>query len=265
MSMYAIKDLSSAPSNLRGWSYLASKQLQLEHRRTWVGSAWIVLAFALTSAGIGALMAQLQGRPLTEHVPYVMFGFAAWNFISSAVTGGTNVMVNAKPYLLQMRVSRSVFVLSATLRNTYLLFIQLFTAAVVSTFFGWRPDPANLWVVPAIAIYILAAFGTMTVLGLICARIRDLARLIEAVMRMSFFFTPIIWTPGTREMGDGSIIRFMMDWNPFTHVLLAFRDPLLANRLDPINWGVLLALTVLLLLGALITLQTAGRRVTYWL
>lgn len=266
MSMYAVKDLTSALSNLRGWSYLASKQLQLEHRRTWIGSAWIVLAFALTSAGIGALMGQLQGRPLTEHIPYVMFGFAAWNFIASSITGGTGVMVNAKPYLLQMPVSRSVFVLSATLRNTYLLFIQLLTAAGVSAFFGWRPEISNLWAIPAIAVYILAAFGTMTLLGLICARMRDLARLIEAVMRLSFFFTPIIWTPGARQLeGGASLIGFLMDYNPFTHVLLALRDPLLGNRLDPVNWAVLLALTVLLLVSGLIALQTSGRRVAYWL
>ena len=265
MSMYAFEDLREAFSNLRGWSYLAVKRIQLEHRRTWIGSAWIVLAFAITSAGIGALLAQLQGRPMTEHVPYVMFGFAAWNFISASITGGCAVMVNAKPFLLQMPTPRSVFVLSATLRNLYLLLIQLFTAACVSLLFGWRPDISNLWVVPAVLIYILAAFGTVTFLGLVCARARDLGQLVESVMRLSFFFTPIIWAPGARLAGDGGLISFMMTWNPFTYVLLAFRDGLLGQSPDPLNWAIMLALTAVLLLVGLIALQTAGRRVTYWL
>jgi ABC-type polysaccharide/polyol phosphate export permease len=263
--MYAMADVGAALSNLRGWSYLASKQIQLEHRRTWIGSGWIVIAFALTSAGIGVLMAQLQGRPITQHVPYVMFGFAAWNFISSAVTGGCNVMVNAKPYLLQMRTPRSVFVLSMTLRNFYLLIIQLATATVVSLLLGWRPDLAAFWVLPAILVYAIAGFGTATFLGLVGARFRDISRLVEAVMRLTFFFTPIIWTADSGRGGAGGLIGFLMDWNPFTYVLETFRSGLLGEQPGLLNWAVTLGISGALLVAGLIALQVSGRRVTYWL
>lgn len=265
MSMYAIDDLGRAFSNLRGWSYLASKQLQLEHRRTWIGSTWIVLAFALTSLGIGILMSQLQGRAISEHVPYVMFGFAGWNFISAAVIGGCNIMVNSKPYLLQMPTPRSVFVLSMILRNFYLLILQLLTAASVAFALGWRPDLNVFWAAPAIVVYAFTGFWVALLLGMICARFRDLSRLIESVMRLAFFFTPIIWQADSGRGQAEGFMGFLMTWNPFTYVLLAFRDGLLGLEPQPVNWIVSGAIALTAGLAGFIALNALGRRVTYWL
>lgn len=263
--MYAISDLGRAFSNLRGWSYLARKRLQLENRGTWAGSAWLLLTFALSSVSIGVLMAQLQGRALEEHVPYVMFGFVAFNFISNAMTGGANVMVNSKPYLLQMPTPRSVFALSLVLRSLYLLLLQLITACVIAAFLGWRPDLQALWAAPALAVYAVAAFWVAMALGLICARLKDVTRLIEAGMRLTFFFTPIIWHADSARGASEGVVGFLMQWNPFTYVLLAFRDGLLGQPPAPLNWIVLGSITLAAALVGFIALNSFGRRVTYWL
>lgn len=265
MSMYAAADLGRAFSNLRGWSYLASKQIQLEHRRTWIGSAWVIVTFALTSVGIGVLMSQLQGRPYVDHVPYVVFGFAAWNFISSTVTAGANVMVNAKPYLLQMPTPRSVFVLSLVLRNLYLLGLQVATAALVALGLGWRPEMSALVAIPAIMLYAYTAFWAALSLGLICARFRDLTRLIEAVMRLSFFFTPIIWRADSARGEAGGFMGLLVDWNPFSYVLRVLRDPLLGDGVAANDWIVLAALAALATAVGFAMLNAFGKRVTYWL
>lgn len=68
-----------------------------------------------------------------------MFGLAIWNFISTAVTSGADIMVNSRAYLLQMKLPRSLFVLSLLLRLSYLLGIQLVTACLVCLFFWLAP------------------------------------------------------------------------------------------------------------------------------
>jgi len=175
--MYAIDDLKAMANNLSGWSYIAVKQLQLEHRRTFLGTAWIVLAYAATSVGIGVVMAQLQGIPIRQHVPYVMFGFVAWNFIQQALVAGCNVYVNAKPYLLQMPTPRSVFAVSLTLRGFYLLLIQFATAMVISALLGWRPGPTFFWALLALPIFFVTSMGGVMMLGMICTRFRDICLL----------------------------------------------------------------------------------------
>jgi ABC-2 type transport system permease protein len=263
--MYAINDLRAAFGNLSGWSYLAAKRIQLENRRTRLGSLWIILSFGLTAAGIGLLMSQLQGRVISTHVPYVMFGFAAWNFIQTSITAGCSVMVTSKPYLLQMKTARSVFPLSLAVRNSYLLGLQTITAAAVSATLGWRPTLDVLWIFPAMALYVVLAFSVGLMLGLVCARLRDLARLIEAAMRLAFFFTPVIWIAGTRDAAASGFLHFLMTWNPLAYVLQTFRAGLLGTAPEALDWYVTGVLAGVSVLFAAAALQMMGRRVTYWL
>lgn len=265
MSLYAIEDVRAAFRNFGGWSYLAAKRIQFENRRTLLGTAWVVLSFALTAAGIGVLMAQLQARAVSEHVPYVMFGFAAWTFLLNSITGGCTVMVNAKPYLLQMQISRTVFPLSLTLRNLYLLMTHLLTAVIVSFLWGWRPSMDALWALPGLFLLTTIGFSAALFFGLVCSRVRDLTRLIEAVMRFAFFFTPIIWVSGTRDAESGGLLSFLMTWNPLTYLLEIIRDGMLGAAPDVLAWQVALAITVSAAVLSFVVLQLLGRRVTYWL
>ncbi|MCC5981547.1 MAG: ABC transporter permease [Oceanicaulis sp.] len=262
---FAWSDMAAAFPRLRIWAYLAFKQIQFEHRRSVLGSAWIVLSYAITAAGIGFLMSQLQGRPVEVHVPHVMFGLAIWNFISGATIAGADIMVTSRSYLLQMNLPRSLFVLSMLLRLSYLLGIQLVTAFVICLFFGWRPTLEIVWIFPAFAVYLAAGFGTALTLGMVAARFRDISTLVGSCMRLIFFFTPIIWAVGTaRDQAEG-FIGFLVRWNPFSYVLNTLRDGLVGLPPDPLNWTVTLAITALVLFTGILALDRMGRRVTYWL
>jgi len=262
--MYAWRDFSSAFASIRSWSYLAAKQLQFDHRRTVLGSLWIVLAFGFTSASIAALIAALTGQPLNDHVPYVMFGFAAWNFVSGVLTEGCGVLTRGRAYLLQMPLPRLVFAISLVLRRGMLMLIHLATAAGVSVFFGWRPELDLLWALAAAPIYFIAAVGAAGTLGLITAMIRDIGELVSAAMRLAFFFTPIIWLPGARDTNH-PLIEFVVTWNPFAYVLEVFRSPALGAAPEPMAWAVTGGLALFALVLGAAALEIWGKRITYWL
>jgi ABC-2 type transport system permease protein len=257
--------MAAAFPRLRIWAYLAFKQIQFEHRRSVLGSAWIVLSYAITATGIGFLMSQLQGRELLVHVPHVMFGLAIWNFISGAVISGGDIMVTSRSYLLQMNLPRSLFVLSLLLRLSYLLGIQLLTACMICLFFGWRPSLEMVWVLPAFGVYLVTAFGLVLTLGMVAARFRDVATLIGSCMRLIFFFTPIIWAAGSARDQVEGFMGLLVRWNPFAYVLNTLRDGLVGLPADPLNWIVSLALAGLFLVTGIVALDRMGRRVTYWL
>ncbi len=262
--MYAWRDFSSAFASIRSFSYLAAKQLQFDHRRTVLGSLWIVLAFGFTSASIAALIAALTGQPLNDHVPYVMFGFAAWNFVSGVLTEGCGVLTRGRAYLLQMPLPRLVFAISLVLRRGMLMLIHLATAAGVSVFFGWRPELDLLWALAAAPIYFIAAVGAAGTLGLITAMIRDIGELVSAAMRLAFFFTPIIWLPDARGDGDG-LIALVVTWNPLAYVIDIMRAPFLGAAPSPEAWLISGGLALGAFVCAAIATEIWGERITYWL
>ncbi|WP_041637005.1 ABC transporter permease [Maricaulis maris] len=269
--MYALADFKSALSGLDRWAYLGVKRLQIEYRRPLIGSLWIVLGFATSAIGIGVLLSSLLGVPASQHVPYVAFGFAVWNFISTSVVAGCSVLVANRSMLLQMRAPRTAFVLVHVVRNGVLLLLCLITASFISLAFGWRPTLEVFAALPGLVLVIATAVCTTTVFGLVAARMPDFTEIVGSVMRLSFFFTPIIWIPDRRSnhlesagFGEG-FLYYVYTYNPFTYFLNIVRQPILGEPTAATDWIVASSICCVMMVASICTLQAYGRRITYWL
>lgn len=267
--MYALNDCLAALKGIDRWGYIGVKRLQLDYRRAFIGSLWVVVAFAATSTSIGFLMASLMGLPPSEHLPYVAFGFAIWNFIAVIISSGCNVFYSNRPMLLQLPAPRSGFVIIHVVRNGALLFVQLFVAICISLFFDWSPNFYSIGVVPALILLIVTAYcATMTV-GLISTRFPDFGELMASIMRLAFILTPIMWSFETRygaasEEPTRGFLYWVYTFNPFTYYVNILREPLLGRAASLLDWMVTGALSVILLIAAFILLQTVGRRLALW-
>ncbi|MDF1769370.1 ABC transporter permease [Maricaulis sp.] len=269
--MYAIDDVASALKSAQSLGYLAVKKLQLEYRRSIIGSLWIVIAFVITATGIGVLLAELTGRQMSQHVPHVLFGMAAWNFVNNIVTSGCNVFHANRSMILQVPLPRATFVITQVFRHGTLFLVQLATAVVVAALFGWRPGIESFYVLPAIVVFAVAGFGVTFLVAFLTLRLPDIGEIIASVMRLAFFFTPIIWVFETRTArfevasGESSLMAFLVRWNPFTHFIEIVRSPLMYDGASVLNWIVAVGLAAALFILGMISLQIAGRRLAYWL
>lgn len=265
--MYAMNDIRGAAKNLRAWSFLAAKQLQIEYRRNLLGVTWIFLSFALSAGGIGWLLAQLQSRSVMEHVPFVAFGFVAWNFIHTMTTESGPLFSRNRALLLQAPMERSVLVFSLVLKKFYLMLLQLLTACLLAFAVGWTPSLDALMVIPALIVLLIAAVGTTLLLAVLGVVVRDLSELLNAVMRLAFFFTPIIWSLEARFGSDDlgrNILAQIVAYNPFTYMIEILRAPLLGEPIAALTWVIAGSISTLLCILGITALQIYGRRLVFW-
>ncbi|PWE18695.1 hypothetical protein DDZ18_03635 [Marinicauda salina] len=265
--MFAAQDYLSGLRDLRASAYLAAKQIQTEHRRNLLGTAWVLIGFAITAGGIAWLIAQLQGRPISLHIPYVVFGFAAWNFISSSVTEGCHALTRNRGLMLQAPMPRSIFVFSLVLKKLYLLALHLMAAGVIAAALGWRPSLEMFLILPALAIFTTTAIGIVSTLAVVCAVYRDISEVVNSVMRLSFFFTPIIWTIDTRfgERVDIQSLKTVVTYNPFAYFLEILRAPMLGETPDALAWIITGLIGLAMLTLGFLFVEWLGRRLVYWL
>ena len=102
--------------------------------------------------------------------------------------------------------------------------------------------------------------------GMVATRFRDVAPLLEALVQLLFYVTPIVWTTRTLKDQSGEVAQRAMlaEVNPLYHYLEIVRAPLIDEPLAAYHWGIVLACTVA---GVLITLLAMKRwrfRVPYW-
>jgi len=85
--------------------------------------------------------------------------------------------------------------------------------------------------------------------------------LVVSLLQISMFLTPILWTP---EQLKGRV-ALLADLNPLYHLIAIVRDPMLGIAPAPMQWVVVLAITVV---GwtLLIRVMTKFRhRIVYWI
>ena len=78
-------------------------------------------------------------------------------------------------------------------------------------------------------------------LGMICARFRDIGQIVASVMQLAFFMTPVLWKPDLLSEGA----RAWMVLNPFYALLEVVRGPLVEGGAPPLVWAAAVLVTAL--------------------
>jgi lipopolysaccharide transport system permease protein len=110
-------------------------------------------------------------------------------------------------------------------------------------------------------VFLINAVWVKLFLGVICTRFRDLTHLVNTVMRVMFFLTPIIWLP--EQLGE-RVMQFLW-WNPFAHFIWIFRTPILDGDPAVESWIYVGVVTVVGWVLALTAFSLFRKRIVFWL
>ena len=99
--------------------------------------------------------------------------------------------------------------------------------------------------------------------GILGARYRDLVEVFNAVIRIAFLATPVIWMPG--EGMTRSVMSAFLIYNPFYHFIEVVRAPMLGQSPALLSWGVVIGFTGVGFLVAWILKKRYANLVPFWL
>ena len=111
-----------------------------------------------------------------------------------------------------------------------------------------------------ILILILNGIWCALLLGLLCARYRDLNPTINSLIQLSFFVTPIIWDPSL--LPDRQFVLF---YNPFYHFVESIRAPILGSQVQMETWLVLTGITIIGWSTVILAAAKMKNKLVYWL
>ncbi|MFD2418205.1 galactan export ABC transporter permease subunit Wzm/RfbD [Amycolatopsis pigmentata] len=273
------------------WGHLGWQDIKQRYRRSVIGPFWITISQAVISLGLGILYATLWNNPISTFLPYIATGFIVWGFISGCLSEGMETFITNEGLIKQIRAPLTVYVLRTVWRQTLMFLHNIIVVVVVVAIFAPElskpydlnggtcgPDtivchPGLGWwslsAIPAFFVLALNACWVTMLLGVISTRYRDLPQLINSVIQLLFYMTPIVW-PIDQLYGHGSrahlaaAIRPIVHLNPFYHFVQILRAPLIGQAVSIWSWVVVGGITVVGWLLALATMRNYRARVSYW-
>ena len=256
----ALRDLRASIGRLDlAWS-LAWHDVSSRYRGSILGPFWITLSMGLMVLGIGVVYANLFGIALKDFLPLVALGIVFFGTISGTITEGCETFVQASGMLSQTSLPMFTFVWRTVFRNIINLAHHLVIVLAVLVYYGyWRQ--ANLPVAAIGLVFLVLNSGWISMLVAIAsARFRDIPQVVISVMQFAMFVTPVFW-PANR-LGTH---HFVLDLNPFYHLLEAVRAPLMGATVAPHTYLFLAGMAVVGWLLTFSLFATIRRRIVHYL
>jgi ABC-type polysaccharide/polyol phosphate export permease len=258
----AWRDIRSALHKYHLTTTLGWQDVATRYRRSRVGAFWLTINMAVLIAALGFIFGTLFDQPMSEFLPYLAIGLIVWGFLSMVINEGCTGFVSAEGIILQVRMPLFTHVMRILWRNIIILGHNLLILPLLFLMFMKPVSPLALLAIPGFALLVFNAAWMMLILAVVCARFRDMTQIVQNVMQVLFYLTPIIWSAAHLPERAGTA---MLDFNPFYHLISIVRAPLLGESPTLMNW---IFSSLMMLIGWAIALPFFGhyrKRVPYWL
>lgn len=164
-------------------------------------------------------------------VPFVLWliaGLVPWFFFQDALIGATNALIEysylVKKVVFQISILPIVKIVSALFVHVFFI---VFTVVLYAGY-GYCPDGYTLQIIyysGAIFLFVLGvSYATCAIIGFF----RDLSQIINIVLQIGMWMTPIMWNINAMELPSTLLTVFKL--NPIYYIVQGYRDALINKR-----------------------------------
>lgn len=214
---------------------LAKNDFRTRFAGSYLGIFWafvqpVITIFVYWFVFEKALRAGTQVTKAGISVPYVLWliaGLIPWFFFSEAFSSGTNAMLEYS-YL----VKKVVFTIDIlpVVKVVSCLFVHLFFIGFTVVTYALNGFFPTIYMIQMLyysfAMFILV-IAQVYFTSAIVVFFRDLSQIINIIMQIGVWFTPIMWNIDAMNLSRP--VTFILELNPMYYVVMGYRDALINN------------------------------------
>ena len=259
MSSLAIRDIRDGILLWPLWGRLGWNDILQRYRRSLLGPFWLTASMAIMVVSLGVLYAALFKSEIKDFMPFLCVGLLVWNYISSVIGEAGGLFTGSESYIKQIRLPYSLYVFRFVWSRIIIFAHNFIIYFGILLYFAIWPGAAILLAIPGFILVTLNVALAGISIGMASARFRDIPQLVGSVIQIAFFMTPIMWKP---ELLEGR--TYIVEFNPFYHLIEVMRAPLLGKPFPVDSYIALGLMTIVNLLVATVFFRRFRSRIAYW-
>lgn len=209
---------------------LAKNDFKTKYAGSYFGTVWAFVQPIVTICVYWFVFGLALRNGSDKGVPFVLWliaGLVPWFFIQEGLTGGTNALLEynylVKKVVFNISVLPVVKIISAMFVHA---FFVLFTIILYAAY-GKLPDLYYLQIIYYSGCVFLLVLGLSYATSAIVIFFRDLTQIINIVLQVGVWLTPIMWIVENTPLQGHPIIMKILKLNPMYYIVSGYRDTFL--------------------------------------
>ena len=208
-------------------SLLIRRDLKSKYKDSALGFVWTLVRpltqLVIYYVVIGKFLRAAEGIP--DFAIYVFTGLTAYSLFSETLSSATNSIVTNSGLIKKVYLPREVFPLASVGSALFNFFIQLGILLIASLILGVFPLSIELlYAIPSILVLLVYATALGLVLSAVNVYLRDIGYLMEVVLLVMLWASPVVYAWGmVKSVLGGTIWLEIYTNNPVTLAVLGFQ------------------------------------------
>ena len=226
----------------RRWliKYLAQRQVARSYQGSYLGLVWALLSPLMMVAMLTLIFSNVLGIRVREVTGdsalnfglYLYCGLIPFLAYSQALNQGVNIIRRnsdlVQGVVFPLEILPLTTVLTSLIQNVFGVVAVSLVLAGLEQRFNW-----TIVLLPLVmVVQLVFTLGLAYLMAVAGTYIPDIRETLKAVVRATFFITPILWPTGRVP----EQYSFLVDYNPLAALVEAYRDLILGGQL-PDAWG----------------------------
>lgn len=252
-------DLLQSMGRWRLWTLLGWLEIRQRYSRSKLGPFWLTVSMGILVATMGVVYGALLGKKLSEYLPMVAIGVVVWALFSAIVSEGSSAYIQNANYIRQVRTPRLIYVFQVVWKSLVIFAHNLVIIFLVILFSGLKNVPLSFLSIFGIVLLLLNAAWMAAFTGLVSARFRDFPQIVQALLQVAFYVTPILFDASMLGKHD-----WIVKYNPLTYLINIVREPIMGVMPSLMSWAIALVMAIFGWLMALYFTGKYHKRIPYW-
>lgn len=219
------------------------KELRGKYKKSFLGIFWSFLNPLLQLAVYAFIFPIILKNNQENYLMFLFVALIPWTFFTTAVTQGTNTVVQNGNVVKKVYFPRSILPISVVTSGAINFLISTIIIIIFAIVTGLGITQYILFYPLILIVQYLITLGIVLILSSITVYLRDLQHIIGVFLQVLFYATPIVYATDSIP----SKYSFILTLNPMSHVITAYRD-IFYNQQTP-NLQILV---ILFIIGILI-------------
>jgi lipopolysaccharide transport system permease protein len=247
----------------RTWDLLllmSAREVKLRYQETLLGFLWTMakpLLLALVFAFALNYVLRIKDPGGAPFVLFLLSALFPWTWFQSSIQFSAASFSNNAPLLKKVYFPRFVLPLSAVTSKLFHFVLSIPILVVLLLAWDYVPGPQWLLGFPLlVAIQFLMLAGLALLVASFNVFLRDLEHLVEVLMMLWLYLTPIIYPLSAVEARLGKVVYL----NPMASLIQAWRDLFLYDQLPGLDiWPAVVFAVVALVAGHIVFRTLEGQ------